>query len=292
MVMLNSSCEKSAEAVQLGVIGELHLTGEKEDANARQGSFSLLIYNIAGLPWVVSSSSPVENIPQIGPFLNKYDIVLLQEDFWYHDTLIPKITLPYQSEPQDLEPSVFDLHDGLSRFSKFRFHKLARKTWEACAGYLTDSCDCLARKGYSSAMMTIGEGTSILVYNVHFDAGEADSDILARKAQFRQLAEDIKNNANGKPIIVAGDINLEAKAPTDIVNFNTFIQETGLQDSCEKFPCEGELFDKILIRSSKNFVFTMKSRNSPTEFVNEENEALSDHRPVSIVLDWNKAGNL
>ena len=216
----------------------------------------------------------------------------MQEDFWYHDTLTPKITLPYQSEPQDTDPSVFDLHDGLNRFSKFSFHGLKRHTWDACAGYLTDSCDCLASKGFSSARMTIAQGTNILVYNVHFDAGESDTDIEARKKQFRQLADDIKKKADGKPIIVAGDINLIAEAPQDLVNFNSFLKETGLQDSCDNFPCEGEIFDKILVRSSDSFQFTMKSRTSPTEFVCDNNLELSDHKPVSIILDWKKTGQL
>ena len=283
------SCERASEASELANVPASLVEMESAHEETNEGSFSLLIYNIAGLPWVVSSSDPVNNTPVIGSLLNAYDIVLLQEDFWYHTDLIPKITLPYRSEPQDSDPSVFDLHDGLNRFSKFPFRGVSRKTWRACAGYLTDSCDCLARKGFSSAMMSIGGGTRVRVYNVHFDAGESDTDVDARKDQFRQLADHIKANADGEAIIVGGDVNLVDAIPRDSENLQTFLAETGLKDGCQELQCNDELFDKVLFRSSETLTFEIESRTLPPEFVSETNKDLSDHKPVSVVLKWNKS---
>ena len=56
-------------------------------ANARakppaplKGSFSLLTYNVAGLPEGLSSSRPSVNMALISKLLNRYDLALVQED--------------------------------------------------------------------------------------------------------------------------------------------------------------------------------------------------------------------
>jgi hypothetical protein len=62
-------------------------------------SFSLLTYNVAGLPEGISASHPAKNTPLIGPLLNDYEIVEVQEDFAYHAQLIASSTHPYQTTP-------------------------------------------------------------------------------------------------------------------------------------------------------------------------------------------------
>lgn len=305
LLLSATGCEDSSVAMELssstgGITDALKTPEEKERENAilaekasnlggqKSGSFSLLIYNIAGLPWVVSSSSPVSNTPQIGPLLNDYDIVLLQEDFWYHDDLTPGVTLPYQTVPQDTDPSVFDLHDGLNRFSKFEFDQVSRTTWKECSGYLSNSCDCLASKGFSSSMMEIGPGTKVRIYNVHLDAGESDGDVAARKAQFQQLSRDIKSRAHGEAIVVAGDVNLVETIPADVKNFDRFLADTGLVDTCRELNCTDELFDKVLFRSSPTLEFEISSRELPGKFVDDDGDDLSDHKPVLVSFLWSR----
>ena len=58
-------------------------------------SFSVLTYNIAGLPQGISSSNPLKNTPYIGKLINDYDIVQVQEDFNYHELLIKNDNHPY-----------------------------------------------------------------------------------------------------------------------------------------------------------------------------------------------------
>jgi hypothetical protein len=48
---------------------------------ARRGTFTLLSYNVAGLPAQFSGSEPAVNMPLISPKLNAYDVVLVQEDW-------------------------------------------------------------------------------------------------------------------------------------------------------------------------------------------------------------------
>ena len=56
--------------------------GDAEDSPAnRQGSFSLLSYNVAGLPEGLSQSNPEANAPTISKLLGDYDVVVTQEDF-------------------------------------------------------------------------------------------------------------------------------------------------------------------------------------------------------------------
>ncbi len=284
------SCEKSAEASRLNTPEIQKHTKKNRQSGAQKGFFSLMSYNIAGLPWVVSSSDPVENTPHIGPLLNDFDIVLLQEDFWYHELLLPGIHLPHRTMPQDADPSVFDLHDGLNRFSEFSFEHFSRTMWKECYGYLTDSCDCLARKGFTSALMHLDKGVDILVYNVHFDAGESEGDVEARRKQFLQLEKDINANVGDYALVVAGDVNIVVEDQRDIDNYQAFLDRMGLQDTCAKVDsliCKA-LFDRVLIKASSALDLSLHSFELPRQFVDKTNIGLSDHLPISVVLDWKK----
>ena len=80
------------------------------------GEFSTLIYNVAGLPEILSGSSPEVNTDLIGPKLNDFDLVLMQETWEtpdpnplaptrvYHEILAGHSTHAHQTEmaPQPL----------------------------------------------------------------------------------------------------------------------------------------------------------------------------------------------
>ena len=58
--------------------------GEPEP-ELQSGSFTMLTYNVAGLPdGLNDDQNPEVNIPQMAPHLNPYDLVVVQEDFSYH----------------------------------------------------------------------------------------------------------------------------------------------------------------------------------------------------------------
>ncbi len=63
------------------------------------GVLQVLTYNVAGLPQGISSSNPATNTSQISPKLNAYDLVLVQEDFWYHADLARDAHHAYQTPP-------------------------------------------------------------------------------------------------------------------------------------------------------------------------------------------------
>ncbi|MEY4544995.1 MAG: hypothetical protein RL685_1190, partial [Pseudomonadota bacterium] len=83
------------------------------------GRFSVLTYNVAGLPELVSGSDPEINTSLISPLLNHYDVALVQEDFSYHSLLDSRSQHAYRSEP--MHSSLALMHDGLNWFSRYAF---------------------------------------------------------------------------------------------------------------------------------------------------------------------------
>ncbi|HVJ15857.1 MAG TPA: hypothetical protein VM686_10450, partial [Polyangiaceae bacterium] len=126
-------------------------------ANARakppatlKGNFSLLTYNVAGLPEGLSSSTPSVNMPLISKLLNRYDLALVQEDFAYGRELRSAIAHQYTT-PAFLRVDRTTLGDGLSQFSNTPFVGLLRETWRECNGIFGAFFDCLAPKGFTFA---------------------------------------------------------------------------------------------------------------------------------------------
>ncbi len=117
-------------------------------------TFTVLTYNVAGLPEGISSSHPPRTSPQISPLLNAYDLVAVQEDFAYDPLLRADLTFPYQSVKDDTpgeagEQLGFAFGDGLNTFSKLPFTDFTRVTWDECYGLFTNASDCLTPKGLS-----------------------------------------------------------------------------------------------------------------------------------------------
>jgi hypothetical protein len=108
---------------------------DHQEANASSvlsGEFLALTYNVAGLPQGLSKSNPEINTPLISPLLNRYDLVLVQEDWEtpepnpiapfrvYHELLNADARHSYQSVSAPLplgsspeRPGAF-VSDGLS----------------------------------------------------------------------------------------------------------------------------------------------------------------------------------
>jgi endonuclease/exonuclease/phosphatase (EEP) superfamily protein YafD len=248
------------------------------------GDFSLLTYNVAGLPQGISPSNPEKNIPLISPLLNKFDIALVQEDFYYHDELKAKAQHPYQSEPQNA-PSQFIFADGLNRFSVFPFATLYRETWGICSN--ENGYDCLATKGLAVAETEIAPGVVIDIYNLHLDAGGTPQDFEARRSQIQQLLQTINSRSAEKALIVAGDINLNTVTrPLDVVLLQDLLDSAGLTDTCRFLSCGIELVDLVLFRSSSSLTLSPIAWELDPDFVDEQGDPLSDHFAVSVKFSW------
>jgi endonuclease/exonuclease/phosphatase family metal-dependent hydrolase len=270
------------------------MSGESSDGGsddaaplAPPGELTVLTYNIAGLPQGISDSDPERNIPQISPLLNAFELVLVQEDFWYHEELVAEVMHPHRSEPWTDDPLEDGVGDGLNRFSQFAFGELERVPWYDCHGQLDCSSDCLATKGWSFARHTLDEGVEIDVYNLHMEAGSCPEDIEIRANSAIHLVEAIEARSEGRSVIVAGDFNLKETRPRDMDSLQHIIEGAGLTDACQAVACGDQRIDMIMVRGTPDLEIEVLDWWLPEEFVDAETgDPLSDHLPVAASLRY------
>jgi endonuclease/exonuclease/phosphatase family metal-dependent hydrolase len=267
----------------------LSLTAQGCGDDPAQGDFCVLTYNVAGLPEALSGSSPSVNTPQISPMLNPYELVLVQEDFWYHHELVAHVNHPYRSRPMWEQPGLLRMGDGLNRFSTFPLGALTRVTWTECNGALDCDSDCLTTKGFSVSTIELTEGLAVDVYNLHMDAGGCEGDIHARGVQTEQLLEKIRTRSAGKAVIVAGDTNLKRSRPDDVESLERLLSEANMQEACLFLECGQETHDRVLFRGSDSVSLMPLSWDHPPRFVDTEGHDLSDHKPVEVRFHWEEA---
>jgi len=272
--------------IALGLIGPLAGCGQGDGPG--KGEFSMLTYNIAGLPASLSGENPEEHIPQISPLLNAYDLVLVQEDFWYHDLLTADLTHPHRSKPMVAEPTFTDLGDGLNRFSRLPFDPVERKTWQQCNGAVDCGSDCMTDKGFSVSRLRLTGQVSLCIYNLHLDASDCDADFQTREAQRQQLVADLAARCPDEAVIVAGDTNLKLTRPQDIVILDQLLADTDLSIACRTLSCAEEKHDRIMYRSSPDLTLTPTAWSHPAGFTDPDGFDLSDHKPVLVEFSWQK----
>ncbi|MCG8607271.1 hypothetical protein MJD09_20090 [bacterium] len=282
--MLNKLCGSAVFGFSILLVG----CGQSSNGPDLQaaGEFSLLTYNVAGLPQGVSPSNPEKNIPLMSPLLNNFDVVLVQEDFFYHDELKSETIHTFKSESKAI-PSQFTSGDGLNRFSALPFRSFFRQPWDTCSN--ASGNDCLAAKGFSVAETEITPGIFVDIYNLYMDAGGQSDDISARRSQVSQLLIMMNSRSVGKAVILAGDLNLNLVERADDVGiFQTLVDDAGLTDACQSLSCSRELVDKVLFRSSSSVRIKAISWQTDSRFVDEDGMALSDHEAVAVSISWER----
>jgi hypothetical protein len=283
------------------------------------GTFSVLTYNVAGLPQEISTVNPQEHIPLISPLLDDYDVVLTQEDFdwWtglagtldfvhYHERLRAQATHEYRTE-QHPGPEAVGLDparqpfvgDGLGVLSRIPFSGNTRVPWPECFGGADTSDggagDCLAMKGFAMVTMTLADGAEVDVYTLHAEAGGTAEDQRLQADDFTQLADFIEAHSAGRAVIVGGDTNLhtdpghpDASGTADAEIWEGFLDRTGLTDACTATGCPdtGEI-DKIAYRNGGGVRLRATSHAMPRErFTAPDGEPLSDHPPLVVEFAW------
>jgi hypothetical protein len=267
------------------------------------GTFLALTYNVAGLPQGISGSNPETNTPIIGPLLNGYDLVLLQETWKtpdpnplaplrvYHEILEAASRHPFRSVSAPLplgndpeRPSAL-VSDGLNRFARLRFDGVTRERWNDC---WESAADCLSLKGFSFARTTLPSGGTIDVYNLHMEAGGDPEDDILRDAAVTQLRDFINSESVGRAVIVGGDFNLHTDEEPDSTQFQRLLSETGLTDVCAFLACpQPGRIDKFLFSSSSTVTLTPVSWNFETDvFQDDQGQPLSDHDALAVRFDW------
>lgn len=253
------------------------------------GELRVLTYNVAGLPQGISSSDPEANIPLISPLLNAYDLVLVQEDFWYHAELSADVTLPHRSTPGVDPPQITNMGDGLNRFSTSAFELHARTPWPSCNGTLDCASDCLASKGMSFARHELAPGVEVDVYNLHNEAGGCPDDFRIRDESTDLLIETIEAQSAGRAVIVGGDFNLHERDAEDLALL-TRLWDFGLRESCHEVECGRDQIDRIMVRDGESVRLQVLEWSIGDEFVSAAGDDLSDHPAVWSRLRWSLDG--
>ncbi len=195
------------------------------------GSFSLINYNIEGLPIPAADTANGRDAYlatiEIGTRLNamNYDILALQEDYNY-DLYLRDCLTKYKNVTDD-NGNVLErfatahsggapLGDGLNIFSTYKLFNEDRIDWDVTSGVLEDGSDELTYKGILLTTIELAPGYYLDIYNVQCDAGLDAESLAARESQLAQLAKVINKRSvydekTGKfdhAVIVTGDFNV------------------------------------------------------------------------------------
>ncbi|KAJ4328697.1 hypothetical protein N0V84_000888 [Fusarium piperis] len=265
-------------------------------------SFSLLTYNVAGLPEIINTNGIEDkknNAAYIGKNLREqqYDIIHLQEDFHLH----PVISLNDNHTYYSLTSGNVIYGDGLNSFSNYPGSEFERLTWEECA---LNGGDCLTPKGFTY-MTSHMNGLDIDTYNLHADAGNQWLDRKARSMGLDQILRHVENFSNGRPVIIAGDFNdlwtcskrsinkLTDAGFTDAwvkLHHNGTIPEPNkTANACAHPPKNNscEVVDKVFYRSGESVNLDAVKFNYDSDiFVSNDQKPLSDHYPVRVDFTW------
>src|SRR5690349_25097242 len=193
---------------------------------AAGGSFTVLSYNVAGLPEGLSSA-PTPRDPAttaIGQRLGPYDIVHVEEDFNYHANLYAADTHPYRTPTS----GGAGIGSGLNTLSNYPYDAddFERVHWNSCQ---LDSGDCLTPKGFTFMRERLAEGVYVDFYNIHTNAGTNSGDLSSRADNLSQLTSFIAAHSAGNAVVVMGDSNTRYTRTGDTIL--SFAQSNGLTDA-------------------------------------------------------------
>ncbi len=275
-----------------------------DNRNHESGTFSILTYNIGGLPSMFSSSGDPKNyIPQIGKKLQAYDLIHVQEDFNYHAALYANDTHPYRTPTS----GGAGIGDGMNFLSSFPYEDMDRETWKDRYGLIGNGSDELTPKGFMYNQVKIADGVYVDVYNLHADADTDPKSQAARRSNLTQLANYIEEYSKGHAVIVFGDTNCRYTRTDDNLKA-LFVDRLGMKDVwIEKirngsYPAMGadallgpsgstspdnEVVDKIFYRSGNGVTLTPTSyKVENTYFTDSAGNQLSDHYAISSNFNY------
>ncbi|MFE2061388.1 jacalin-like lectin [Streptomyces sp. NPDC059467] len=286
------------------------LTATATPAAAAGGTFSVLTYNVAGLPEGLSSAPTPRDTSttEIGKRIAPYDIVNVQEDFNYHAYLYATDTHPYRTATS----GGAGIGSGLNTVSNYAWDTddFERDGWNSCQ---IDSGDCLTPKGFTFMRERLAEGVYVDFYNLHTNAGTNDGDETSRADNLSQLTSFISTHSAGNAVVVMGDTNTRYTRSADTIA--EFASNNGLTDAWVQLirggsaPAKGsdalvcddtaatvpntcEVVDKVLYRSSKLVNLNATSYNNEhAKFLTSDGLMLSDHDPITVGFSWSQNAN-
>ena len=254
-----------------------------------EGSFSVLTYNVHGLPSAITGDDTEARIGAIAPLLNAFDLVGLQEDFIDSNHIVLEENSTHSTQIRFNE--VFDdsrfYGSGLAVFAPFAEEDRVHQHYGSCNGTLDAASDCLASKGFQAIRLILDAELSIDVYNPHLEAGGSPEDDEVRAGQVHQLISSLTTWSADRAVVFTGDFNLHADDPEDSSLLDELTGEAELRDSCIEVNCpEPNHIDRIFVRSGRAVELNPTDWTVEEDFNDEDGLALSDHPAISTSIDW------
>jgi endonuclease/exonuclease/phosphatase family metal-dependent hydrolase len=252
---------------------------------AAAGEFTVLSYNTRGLIAWVARDDPATRFPLIGEKSNAYDVALLQEDFSHHAALRRGAQQPIVERGN---PSRFrrwcPFCGGsgltiLSCWERENLVELVNRAYGHCSGWIGRAVDCWASKGFQRMRIRLQGGEELDFVNTHLDAGSGEGDREARRRQLEQLRRTIESEVAKGPLILGGDLNLDAAHPEDIALLDAFTSALGLADSGARGRSHWPILDYIFYRSGGGLELEVMEAGEDASFVHE-GTPLSDHPAI------------
>ena len=278
-------------------------------------TLSLLSYNVAGLPDFKAligkgDKNVRQNQKNIGKILNSrnYDLVAVQEDFGYHDTLSKELSsFSYKTNNTGGIPG----GDGMNLYSKYPLYNETRTAWNKLYGVLDHGADEMTPKGILYCVLDLGDGVLVDFYDIHADAYGDEGSKAARRDNFKQLSEMINSRGTDRPVIVTGDFNIAFHYGSNDDGLYEYLADScGLKDSWVELHNNGDYKDfsecvknyggdywgvwesveKFLYRDGGGV--SLVPKESEYEYLYaEDGTALSDHATISTVFEVEKTEN-
>jgi endonuclease/exonuclease/phosphatase family metal-dependent hydrolase len=264
-------------------------------ATADTGTFSTLVYNVAGLLEPFSSSNPDVNTPLISCAIRGYTLVNVQEDFNYHAALYDTCD---DHTYRSATTGGMGIGSGLNTLSYLPYMDWYQGDWDSCNGV-----DCLTPKGWTHARVRMNEGTFVSLYNLHTQAQTESADLKARRDNILQLLEYIEYESPTDAIIVMGDTNTRytrsgdntreflKRGFTDVWINNVrggavpAVDDNSLVSCADRSSASCEIVDKVFFRNNGHLTLSALSfLVDDVNFVDSAGNQLSDHFPVAV--DW------
>ena len=253
-------------------------------------NLNILVYNTHGLPEIFIDDNPKMRFPIIGEKTQDFNISLLQEDYSHHEELSSGLGTESIAYRGGMGAFLCPFCAGSGLTSIFNLPnswliEVENETYEDCSGWLIGANDCFAYKGFQIIKITTPNKKDFYIINTHMDAGRRDSDRHARKKQLEHIVSTIKKKKDIKTLIVAGDLNLNSKDPSDMELLKQFKNELFLMDTFEDTQIDKRwsILDYILIKQGEDVRFKINSVGEDRSFFTEEGP-LSDHPALFIEL--------
>lgn len=249
---------------------------------AAADEFTVLTYNTHGLSTWIAGDDPATRFPIIGEKSNAYDLALLQEDFSHHSALRRGTRQPIVARGN---PSRFGrwcpVCNGsgltiLSRWGKENLVEVMNRAYRECAGWIGGANDCFATKGFQRMRLRLPSGAELDFVNTHLDAGRGEEDREARRRQLDLLRRSIEAEVAEGPLILGGDLNLDAADPQDSALRDAFTSALRLANSGAGASSRWPTLDYIFYRGGGGLELEVVEAGEDTSFVHE-GAPLSDH---------------